>query len=527
MKPDIMQLLKKLTLSLICLSVFTVTKAQVDFQVGTGTTINQGYEYPVPIGHYFEGSRTQFLFPASELTAAGIFPGAILAIKWDVKNLGTGLSTTLSSLNEYYIYIGTTTMTSLTSFATGITNQVYYTPTLTPSVGIMTFNFSTPFVWNGTDNIVVQVCHGDGSLQYTSNAGFEYATYSYNASQVYYVDNTAGACNVNTVYNNNPNRRPNTIFSMGLPCNDTPKTEVKGPDKICPGKPFTLGPSNYYANATYLWEYSNNGTTWANFTGVANGAGQIKDSIFSAKWYRVTVKCNGNPNLTYTSPPHKVNIAPFYYCYCDNEVTSDAGADIGNLTIIKTGLFDSVYKKGQLVTGSATPVYNNKSSNRKYTSYHDSLGWPCLYRDTTYLFNVTQIHSGGSFETGVVQAYIDYNRDGLYNPNTERVFVQAMNGLNANPHIVQVTGKVPSSAQIGPTGMRVIISKDTVKGAPCDTISGGGEVEDYIVEICHRPCTGPVNAGLVVSTDSSMCAGYEYTLTDTTYERSQSGFLRA
>jgi hypothetical protein len=102
-----------------------------------------------------------------------------------------------------------------------------------------------------------------------------------------------------------------------------------------------------------------------------------------------------------------------------------------------------------------------------------------------------------------------------------------MDGLNTNPHIVQVTTTVPSTAEIGPTGLRVIISKDTVKAAPCDTISGGGEVEDYIVEICHRPCNGAVNAGVVVSTDTSMCTGYEYTLTDTTYEKQRSGFMRS
>jgi hypothetical protein len=317
-------------------------------------------------------------------------------------------------------------------------------------------------------------------------------------------------------------------FWFGYPCTDTPKTSVRGPKVICPGKRFQLQPDSLYSDATYDWEYSTNGTSWSKFTGIPGQIGEIRDSfIVGSKWYRLTVTCTSNTNFKWTTPPHKVSIAPFYYCYCDNEVTTDAGADIGNLTIINTGKFDSVYKKGQLVTGSATPVYNNSNANRRYTSYHDSLGWPCLYRDTTYLFYLTQIHSGGTFEKGVVQAYIDYNRDGLYNPNTERIFVRAMDGLNTNPHIVQVTTTVPSTAQIGPTGMRVIISKDTVKAAPCDTISGGGEVEDYIVEICHRPCTGPVNAGVVVSTDTSMCAGYEYTLTDTTYEKAQSGFLRA
>ena len=352
---------------------------------------------------------------------------------------------------------------------------------------------------------------------------------------LYTGDHQIAGQNVGYAVGNNPRFFSGfiTFEPASIPCDDTIKSAVIiGPNVICPQKPYNLsvGLQNgiLLSGLTYQWQYSMNGANWANFTGVPNASagGEIKDSIIDDKWYRCIIKCQATGE-TFTTPPHKVSIAPFYYCYCDNEVTTDAGADIGNLTIINTGKFDSVYKKGQLVTGSATPVYNNSNANRRYTSYHDSLGWPCLYRDTTYLFYLTQIHSGGTFEKGVVQAYIDYNRDGLYNPNTERIFVRAMDGLNTNPHIVQVTTTVPSTAEIGPTGLRVIISKDTVKAAPCDTISGGGEVEDYIVEICHRPCNGPVNAGVVVSTDTSMCTGYEYTLTDTTYEKQRSGFMRA
>src|SRR5690606_5766881 len=51
--------------------------------------------------------------------------------------------------------------------------------------------------------------------------------------------------------------------------------------------------------------------------------------------------------------------------------------------------------------------------------------------------------------------------------------------------------------------------------------------EDYIVEICHRPCDAAVDPGFVVSTDTSMCDGYEYVLRDTTFEKERSAFTRA
>ncbi|MCB0695818.1 MAG: T9SS type A sorting domain-containing protein, partial [Chitinophagaceae bacterium] len=188
---------------------------------------------------------------------------------------------------------------------------------------------------------------------------------------------------------------------------------------------------------------------------------------------------------------------------------------------------DSIMNKSFLITGTGYPVYNNSQANKTYTPYHDSLAWPCLYRDSSYRLVVTQIHPGSTLQPSVAQVYIDYNRDGLYNPNTERVFIKAIDGTANPPEVAIAPLVVPTTAETGLTGMRVIISQDTVQGAPCDTISGYGEVEDYVVEICYRPCTGPVNGGVVVSTDTSMCKGYEYTLTDTTYEKTVSGFTRA
>jgi len=326
-----------------------------------------------------------------------------------------------------------------------------------------------------------------------------------------------------------PNPFPIRVeFWYGFPCTDTPKSSIRGPKVTCPNKPYIMAPDSFYTDASYKWEYSLNGSSWSNFTGTAGILGEINDSInVGSKWYRVTITCTTNTNLKWTSPPHRIDIAPFYYCYCDNNVVLDAGADIGNLIVINTSNSDTIINTAKLTTGLVTPVYNNAKAVNKYTAYHDSVAWPCLYRDTSYLFRIAQVHSTGTLAQGVAQVYIDYDRDGLYNPNTERVFVQAITGAGSPPEIVQVAKAIPSNAEIGFTGMRVIISKDTVKGAPCDTLSGGGEVEDYVVEICQRPCDGPVKTGVVVSTDTSMCPAYEYRLTDTTYEKARSAFTRA
>lgn len=324
-----------------------------------------------------------------------------------------------------------------------------------------------------------------------------------------------------------------TFEPAAIPCDDTLEDAVVvGPTTTCPQKQFALAiglkSGILMSGLSYQWQYSNNGINWSNFTGAPSpqAGGQITDIITDEKWYRCNITCAAT-GKSFLTPPHKVNISPFYYCYCDINIGTDNGADIGNVTIINSNQLDTIFDKTKLVSGSGVPVFDNGQSAKSYTSYHDSLGWPCLYKDTNYIYHLSQIHSGNTFTQGVAQAYIDYNRDGLYDPNTERILVAALDGTGNPPQIIKASHTVPSNAEIGPTGLRVIISEDTVKGGPCGIIADGGEIEDYIIEICYRPCSGTVKAGTIESTDTSMCTGYDYTLIDTTYEMKRSGFDRS
>lgn len=329
---------------------------------------------------------------------------------------------------------------------------------------------------------------------------------------------------VNTATCGAPTQVMTIIFEAGYPCTDTPKTSLNGPTQVCPKRKFTIKPDSFYADADYKYEFSFNGTTWSNYPGVVDTTtGGITDSITAAKYYRLTVKCRNN-SYSWTTPVHKVSIAPFYYCYCETQVRSDAGADVGNLKVINMTSGDTVITTAPLTTGITTPLYNNSEANKVYSTYQDSVAWPCLYRDTTYRFIITQAHTTSSLTSTVAHVYIDLNRDGAYNPNTERVAIKAINGTGNPPEVAQIDYKIPTSAAIGYTGMRIVVSEDTIKLAPCDTLDGQGEIEDYIVEICHRPCDGPVAAGIVSSTDTSMCKDYEYTLTDTTYQKDRSAY---
>jgi hypothetical protein len=52
--------------------------------IGTGTAQNSPYDYPAPYGNWYWASKTQMVIPATELLAAGLIPGLIDSIAFDV-----------------------------------------------------------------------------------------------------------------------------------------------------------------------------------------------------------------------------------------------------------------------------------------------------------------------------------------------------------------------------------------------------------------------------------------------------------
>ncbi|NMH26743.1 beta strand repeat-containing protein, partial [Flavobacterium silvaticum] len=110
-----------------------------------------------PFSALYEGSREQYLILASELTAAGIQPGQLSSLSFDVTASGS------YPQNNFSIKLAHTAVTVMgAAYATPSTPfvTVYSSASEpTPAVGVKTFGFSTAFTWNGTSNILVDICH--------------------------------------------------------------------------------------------------------------------------------------------------------------------------------------------------------------------------------------------------------------------------------------------------------------------------------------------------------------------------------
>jgi len=129
--------------------------------IGYGTTL-----VPYPFRTFYTDSRTQILFTASELTAAGGHYGKITRILF---NFGNASSTAMNNLS---IKMQNSSLTSLTGFVNSGWTQTSIGTVTIPNPGWFAFYMGGTFVWNGTSNLLIEICF------HNSNFGQNSAVYS-------------------------------------------------------------------------------------------------------------------------------------------------------------------------------------------------------------------------------------------------------------------------------------------------------------------------------------------------------------
>jgi len=119
--------------------------------IGTGSSLTSYSGYPTIFGNYWYQDWSQMVYTAAELQAAGLIAGNITALKFNVGALADGTP------SGYTIRIGTTSASILTGFTTTGLTTVYGPTTPTMSTGLNTFNIGTPYYWDGTSNIIIDI----------------------------------------------------------------------------------------------------------------------------------------------------------------------------------------------------------------------------------------------------------------------------------------------------------------------------------------------------------------------------------
>jgi hypothetical protein len=195
------------------------------FGGGTGTNTTSGY--PTTYGNYYWGNKEQYLVLASELQAMGLSAGPIQAVSFEISALNA-----LPPLDNFEISIGHTSVNSLSSFIPNLTPVFTQATGYMPSVGWNAHSFSQPFMWDGTSNIVVQMCSNNSAWVSSGNATTLNHTTNFVATLNSHAD-ASGVCaqtNLSGSYQTRPNmkltyegqgcfgdRTPVTVYVTGFP----------------------------------------------------------------------------------------------------------------------------------------------------------------------------------------------------------------------------------------------------------------------------------------------------------------------
>ncbi len=183
----------------------------VEYTIGTGTAVNTTTGAPTPYGTFFKNFRQQYLYRASDLTGAGASAGNIWALAFNVQTVNN-----CSPMPNFSIRIKTTAQTALTTtFEVGTYTQVWYQNNFLPVNGWNVHEFMTPFHWNGTDNLLVDIITTLIPGAFTQNASvFFTATTGVNTSLRFQHDTTgADTATTGTTSVN----RANIRFAIGTP----------------------------------------------------------------------------------------------------------------------------------------------------------------------------------------------------------------------------------------------------------------------------------------------------------------------
>jgi hypothetical protein len=125
-----------------------------------------------------QGNRVQFIVTEAELIAAGVTAGDITSLAFSFNQLG-------SNADKMTIKLKSSSNNSITTFETNGFTTVLERNLNSAVIGLNDFVFSTPFLWNGNSNLIVEISF-DNSVFGTSD---------------YVVDaNSNGAINSSVVY---------------------------------------------------------------------------------------------------------------------------------------------------------------------------------------------------------------------------------------------------------------------------------------------------------------------------------------
>ena len=365
--------------------------------IGSGTSVNSASGtnnsiFPAPYAANYENVKQQYLIRASELSSLGLVNGSVInSLTFDVTTLGTS-----GVHNGYTISMGNSNQSAIATWETGLTT-VYGPINYQPISGANTHVFFNTFTWNGTSNLIIQICFSNdvtnsGNFK-TVNAQSKYSTTAFNSSLIYRLDNAA-ACGSNSITYTEA-QRPNMILSATIA-----PTVVWSPISDL----YTnAGATNAYASSNLLAVFTKP-TANRTFTATATASNGCVSTASSTVSYfspsvggslsGATTVCYGNNSGTLTLSGNNGAVLG-WETSLDNFATS--GLEVANTSsiinysnllettyyraIVGNGVCSSVYSAVAVITVSTATTWTGTFG----TSWSNAANWSCGLVPTTSL----------------------------------------------------------------------------------------------------------------------------------------------
>lgn len=247
-----------------------------DFTIGTGTDANSY----LPSYSFYNYSYSQQLFLASEIGT----PKTIESITLDMAAFSTSRS--------YKIYMMHTTESSSGNWIPATNAQLVYTGSPTLHTGLNTFQFSTPFSYNGTDNLLLIVIDETGT--WTSGNSWRSHTAPFQASRYNYNDNNPYSTSSTPASGTSTSARNNVIFGAGCDTTTTcvsPNTNVSNVTANSADINWVAG----YQETAWELEYKTaSDTVWNSFGSVTASPATLTNLTSNTVYnYRMRSDCGG------------------------------------------------------------------------------------------------------------------------------------------------------------------------------------------------------------------------------------------
>jgi len=471
-----------------------------DLQVGDGSTTN----YYLPVNNFYHYTYSEQIFLASELDGAG----ELSSISFDY-----AYSSAMTDKVNVDIYLKHTTQSTFSSSSDYIDTagaQLVYQGNLNCQQGWNTFNFTTPFQYNGTDNLVLIVddnsddYNGSAYVFHVHNAGATRSLYYYSDSYNPAPGNLSSFSGTKSTSAN----RSNVIF--GTACDYTvtciaPNVYVSDATE----NSLTIAWAPGYNESSWELEYSTDDSNWTS-QGTVTTPPYTLSNLTPNTYYSVRMRsiCGGGDYSNWTVVNHRTECAPiatvpFMENFDSQSGSTTTSVSVNNLPYCWSYLNEGTstsYSGYPMVYTSATLAASGSNSMRFYTttgtSYDDQIAiLPAIDVDVLPL-NTLQL----AFDARNNSSYTFTLVIGVMTDPTDKATFTPISNIVTTSN-TYTNYEIPLCTYSG-TGAYIALK------APQPTSSFNSGYVDNIVLEPIPTCPKPTQVHSVTSTENSMELGW-------------------